>query len=88
MPELTSATTITADSPEAGKQFREWTGADGLTYVKLKLTSGETVYAINYGDRWSPASNVGKKYNLYGNFLGMYEDGSSPLFAIYFAVSK
>ena len=64
------------------------TGADGLTYVKLKLTSGETVYAINYGERWSPASNVGKKYNLYGNFLGMYEDGSSPLFAIYFAVSK
>lgn len=65
------------------------TGEDGVMYVKLKLASGETAYAMNLGDRWNPTENIGKKYNLYGNFLGTYEaDGTSPLFAIFFAVSK
>ena len=61
---------------------------DGLTYVKLTLTSGETVYAVNLGEKWDPASNIGKKYNLYGNYLGAYEDTEAPLFAIFFAMNK
>lgn len=64
------------------------TREDGLTYVKLTLTTGETVYAVNLGEKWDPASNIGKKYNLYGNFLGMDADGTTPLFAIFFAVNK
>ena len=63
-------------------------GEDGYTYVQMTLVSGETVYVINFSDKWDPATNVGSKYNIYGNFLGTYTDGTTPLFAGFFAMKK
>lgn len=65
------------------------TGDDGYSYVRMTLIpSGETIYVLNLGAKWDPASNIGSNYNLYGNFLGTYTDGTSPLFAAFFAVNK
>ena len=63
-------------------------GEDGYEYVQMTLASGETVYVIDFGEKWDPSSNVGSKYNIYGNFLGTYTDGTTPLFAGYFAMKK
>ena len=43
--------TITADEPEAGMRFREWTGADGLTFTAGDAFSPEATFSM-------PASDV------------------------------
>lgn len=62
---------------------------EGYSVVRMTLAgSGETVYVINLSEKWSPESNIGKSYNLYGNFLGVYTDGTSPYFCAFFAMNK
>ena len=62
---------------------------EGYSVVRMTLAgSGETIYCINLSEKWTPENNIGGSYNLYGNFLGTYEDGTSPYFAIFFAVNK
>lgn len=62
---------------------------EGYSVVRMTLAgSGETVYVINLSEKWTPENNIGGSYNLYGNFLGTYEDGTSPYFAVFFAVNK
>lgn len=62
---------------------------EGYQVVRMTLAgSGETVYVINLSEKWTPENNIGGSYNLYGNFLGTYEDGTSPYFAVFFAVNK
>ncbi len=62
---------------------------EGYSVVRMTLAgSGETIYVINLSEKWTPENNIGGTYNLYGNFLGTYDDGTSPYFAIFFAVNK
>lgn len=42
--------TITADAPEAGKRFKEWTGADGLTFTSGSKTSATATFTMPAGD--------------------------------------
>lgn len=64
-------------------------GEDGYSYVKLTLAgSGEVIYVIDLVGNWNPSANVDKTYNIYGNFLGTYEDTNSALFCGFFARKK
>ncbi len=64
-------------------------GEDGYSYVKLTLSgSGEVIYVIDLVGNWNPSSNVDKTYNIYGNFLGTYEDTNNALFCGFFARKK
>lgn len=64
-------------------------GEDGYSYVKATLAgSSEVVYVIDLVGNWNPSSNVDKTYNIYGNFLGTYEDTGSALFCGFFARKK
>ena len=38
--------TITASEPEAGKQFKEWTGADGLTFTSGSAATATATFAM------------------------------------------
>ena len=38
--------TITANEPEAGKQFKEWTGADGLTFTSGSAATATATFAM------------------------------------------
>ncbi len=59
---------------------------DGDTIVKMTMNkSGETVYVHNLSDKWTPAENVGAKYNVYGNFVGTYSDTGCCEFLGWFA---
>lgn len=72
-----------------GKVVEVALNEEGYSVVRMTLAgSGETVYVINLSEKWTPENNIGGNYNLYGNFLGTYEDGTSPYFAIFFAVNK
>lgn len=72
-----------------GKVVEVALNEEGYSVVRMTLAgSGETVYAINLSEKWTPENNIGGSYNLYGNFLGTYEDGTSPYFAVFFAVNK
>ncbi len=41
-----ASVTITANAPEAGKQFKEWTGADGLTFTSGSKTSATATFTM------------------------------------------
>ena len=41
-----TAVTITANAPEAGKQFKEWTGADGLNFTSGSKTSATATFTM------------------------------------------
>lgn len=72
-----------------GKVVEVALSEDGYSVVRMTVVgSGETVYVINLSEKWTPENNIGGSYNLYGNFLGTYEDGTSPYFAAFFAVNK
>ena len=48
---------------------------DGDAVVKMVIDkTGETVYVRNYSQKWSPADNIGSKYNVYCNLIGTYEN--------------
>ena len=38
--------TIAADTPEPGKQFKEWTGVDGLTFTNANATSASATFTM------------------------------------------
>lgn len=89
-----NANSTTYASPEYGfrataKVAEVLTGDDGYSYVRMTLVpTGETIYVLNLSGKWDPSSNIGSNYNLYGNYLGYYTDGTSPLFVAFFAQSK
>lgn len=59
---------------------------DGDTIVKMTiLKTNETVYVHNLSEKWSPAENIGSKYNVYGNFIGTYADTGCCEFYGWFA---
>lgn len=61
---------------------------DGVQLVKLTvLKTNETVYILNLSKEWKPADNIGKKYNIYGNFIGTYEETGCAYFIGWFAKS-
>lgn len=41
-----SSVTITANEPEAGKQFKAWTGADGLTFTSGSATNATATFSM------------------------------------------
>ena len=41
-----ASVTITADAPASGKRFKEWTGADNLTFTSGSATSAEAVFTM------------------------------------------
>ena len=41
-----ASVTITANAPEAGKQFKEWTGADGLPFTSGSQTSATATFTM------------------------------------------
>ena len=41
-----ASVTITANAPETGKQFKEWTGADGLTFTSGSKTSSTATFTM------------------------------------------
>ena len=48
---------------------------DGDMIVKMTINkTNETVYVHNLSEKWTPADNIGGKYNIYCNFIGTYED--------------
>ncbi len=48
---------------------------DNDIIVKMTIAyTGETVYVHNFNSKWAPEENIGKKYNVYCNFAGVYED--------------
>ncbi len=53
--------TITANAPAAGKRFKEWTGADGLTFTSGGITAATATFTM-------PAANV--------NLTATYEEES------------
>ena len=59
---------------------------EGDTIVKMSMNkTNETVYVHNLSDKWTPAENVGTKYNVYGNFIGSYSDTGCCEFYGWFA---
>jgi hypothetical protein len=49
--------------------------ADGGTIVKMTvLKTNETIYVRNLNPDWTPEDRIGSKYNVYGNFIGTYEN--------------
>ena len=54
----------------------------------IKMTvnkSNETIYVHNLSTKWAPADNIGKKYNVYGNYVGTYQDTGCIEFYGWFA---
>ncbi len=41
-----ASVTITANEPETGKQFKEWTGADGLTFTSGSATTATATFTM------------------------------------------
>ena len=59
---------------------------DGQQIVKMNIIkTNETVYVHNLSSKWSPSDNIGKKYNIYGNFVGEYQDTGCIEFYGWFA---
>lgn len=59
---------------------------DGEQIVKMNiLKTNETIYVHNMSSKWTPGDNVGKKYNVYGNFIGEYQDTGCIEFLGWFA---
>ena len=60
---------------------------DGDMIVKMTVNkTNETIYVHNLSTKWTPADNVGKKYNVYGNFVGTYSDTGCAEFIGWFAI--
>ncbi|MDO4835594.1 MAG: zinc ribbon domain-containing protein [Clostridia bacterium] len=56
--------------------------------VIIKMTvykSGETIYVHKLSKVMEPENNIGKYYNIYGNFVGTYEDTGCVEFLGWFA---
>ena len=54
----------------------------------IKMTvykSGETIYVHKLSKVMDPENNIGKYYNIYGNFVGTYEDTGCVEFLGWFA---
>ena len=61
---------------------------NGEQIVRMNIAkTNETVYVHNMSTKWNPSDNVGKKYNIYGNFIGEYEDTGCVEFIGWFAKS-
>ena len=59
---------------------------DGIEIVKMNvLKTNETIYVHNLSTAWTPSENVGKKYNVWGNFIGVYGDTGCMDFIGWFA---
>ncbi len=62
---------------------------DGGTIIKMTVyKSGETIYVHKLSSVMEPENNIGKYYNIYGNFVGTYEDTGCVEFLGWFAESK
>jgi len=56
------------------------------TIVKMTVNkTDETIYVHNLSTKWAPSDNIGKKYNVYGNFVGTYQDTGCVEFYGWFA---
>ena len=58
-----ASVTVTANAPESGKQFKEWTGADGLTFTSGSATTSSATFTM-------PAEAV--------TVTATYEDAPAP----------
>ena len=62
---------------------------EGDTIIKMTVhKTGETVYVHNLSEKWAPADNIGKYYNVYGNYVGTYSDTECIEFLGWFAEGK
>ena len=71
-----TSVTITANAPETGKQFKEWTGADGLTFTSGSKTSATATFtmpaeAVNVTATYEdiPVTTYTITYNANGGYV-------------------
>ena len=71
-----TSVTITANAPETGKQFKEWTGADGLTFTSGSKTTATATFtmpaeAVNVTATYEdiPVTTYTITYNANGGYV-------------------